>query len=367
MSETISDNPNSFKNRISKNILKLGSKFNEKNSIAANKYLKPDSPGRSRGSTLLRDVDYQTFVKNMNNKKKLNKSNISDKSEYEREKADKMVDKIISAIGGKKKDQFSFKLVGLDHEKSEQNLFNSINKISNNLKVVFSSPKESQQNCELVEKHVLDTIKSENENLRNNLDTLNSQIFEFKDLYHKLSGEKNFLDQVKDSYQKTTVEYSQKSKILKEEISKETVENDKLKQEYTKERLDKENIYRALVSYTNQIDKKLCEEFQQIYKSFNNQFFMTMHKLKDEKLIEELLAKIFLLEKEISIKNFEINNLNKLLPQDKKLDLPNINNRTLKKQNTISTDKQMTLNNKVGQKESNKKLVNVVKKNSKVK
>jgi hypothetical protein len=368
MSETIPDN--SFKNKIFKNILKLGAKHSDKNGGQANKNLKPDSPVRIKKSTI-RDDDYQSFIKNMN-RKTLNRSNISDKSEQERQKAAHKVDKIINAICGNKKQQFSNNSLGLDNDKSEQNLINSINKITNNLKIIFASPKETQQNCELVEKHYLDAIKSENENLRNNLDSLNSQIFEFKELYHKLSGEKNFLDQLKDSFRKNTIEYNQKSKTLKEEITKETSENDKLKQEYTRERLDKENIYRALVSYTNQVDKKLCEEFQHIYKSFNNQSFITMHKLKDEKLIEELLAKIYLLEKEVSMKNFEINNLNKLLPQNKKLDLPKINSK-LTRQSTLDSNKDQSKMNvtkgtfiKTQQKEDNKQ-VNVVKKFSKVK
>jgi hypothetical protein len=283
-----------------------------------------------RKGQMLRDNDYLTFLKyihkkaNVKDKDRDNKTtHISEKIDFnlDENKTPKFMDKIIRYVAQDPQRNTTSKSVsiGIDDIKNEENLFNKISKLEKNfVGLTLTSPREQNQNFELIEKNYLESLRQDNSNMQNQISSLESQISEFKQSLHKVEGEKNFLKQVKESQNKQSNDNTKKLKKLNEDIIEARKWTEKYRETYTKEKLEKDNLYRALINYTKQFDKNLSDELQEIYKIYNNQYFLAKLKPTDDGIVEDYLAKIQILEKEITKKNFELNNINKILPTDKR-------------------------------------------------
>jgi hypothetical protein len=307
----------------------------------------PQSPVDKRKGQMLRDNDYLTFLKyihkkaNAKDKDRDNKTtHISEKIDFnlDENKTPKFMDKIIRYVAQDPQRNTTSKSVsiGIDDIKNEENLFNKISKLEKNfVGLTLTSPREQNQNYELIEKNYLESLRQDNTNMQQQISSLESQISEFKQSLHKVEGEKNFLKQVKESQNKQSNDNTKKLKKLNEDIIEARKWTEKYRETYTKEKLEKDNLYRALINYTKQFDKNLSDELQEIYKIYNNQYFLAKLKPTDDGIVEDYLAKIQILEKEITKKNFELNNINKILPTDKrKIDLnsnvlPDLNSRKM--------------------------------------
>jgi hypothetical protein len=333
----VNANPANKQNRLSKAVLNFGTQIMD--SVASkvlNSLPKPSPTYREtvekRKGQMLRDDDYLEFLKFIHKKSKAkdkdNKTNhINEKIEFNLEdKTPKFMDKIIRYVAqDPQRNQYSKSsiTIGIDDIKNEENLLNKISKLEKNfVGLSLTSPREQNQNYELIERHYLESLRQDNYNLQQQVNSLESQISEFKLSLHKVEGEKNFVKQVKESQNKQSNDNTKKLNKLNDDIIEAKKWTEKYRDTYTREKLEKDNLYRALINYTNQFDQNLSDELQEIYKIYNNQFFLAKLKPTDEGIVEDYLAKIQILEQEITKKNFELNNINKVLPADKrKIDL----------------------------------------------
>lgn len=316
--------------------IKKINKADQNNSVTSN-----DNLSLFKNSVTNRDKK----VTSLENKTKI--SNISEKTDFnlkddfEISRTNKILDKIITSVGNYRSSK-TLDLdskIGLDHIKNELILLKKLETIDKNLSTLtLTSPREENEKYELVEKNSLDTMRKENDDISKQIKNLMEQLKELKINFHKVSGETNFLKAVNESQDKLKSETTKKVLKLNNEIEEANKNNQKLKNILTAEKIEKDSMYRALIGYTKQFDYKLAGELENIYKIYNNQYFLATHKPLGEEGIEELLAKISQLEMQIISVNSEISSVNKLLLTDQNKrrnssmkSLNNINNRNIRK------------------------------------
>ena len=140
---------------------------------------------------------------------------------------------------------------------------------------------------------------------------------DLKFTFRRTAGEALFLKDMNESQDKLTSENNKKIKILNDDIAESEKIDKQLKGILTKEKLEKDNLYRALMTYTKQFDSNLANDLDELYKSLNNQYFLSSYRPVDGKIVEDLFGKINYLNNEIQKKDAELSSINKLLPDKK--------------------------------------------------
>jgi hypothetical protein len=247
------------------------------------------------------------------------KNDFNSKNMVEINKTNNFIDKLISSVADNEKKQkrrkSSFPLNnGIDETKNEENLVKKLAKFEEKLNhFTFCSPNEKGENFVLVDKKFSDNLKTENETLNTKMTTLKYQLLEAKETYNKVAAEVTFLKQLNESQQKLKTENTKRSKILEKEIDDTKLINEQLKNVLTWRKLEKDDLERAISNYTKLIDPKFMEDMTDLYKRYNNQYFMATYKPTDEKEVQKLLGQITFLEKQIALKNNEISGLDRFL------------------------------------------------------
>jgi hypothetical protein len=254
-----------------------------------------------------------------------NEKNTSKISENEEIKNNKLLDRLFNKIGSDVKKLRKFgRNVYIENEKNE---FNICRKIDYYIKNVdnenFASAENNSNAYELVEKHDLDILVSENNNLNSNINDINSKIDEINKIKFKLNSEENFLKHAVDSNKKSQVAYKPKSVSLTEEIKKAKITGRNLNKLLSNEKIQNDNMLQAVKSVLKQINNEIFLDFEETLKKYDNEYFVDKQKnMKDHKIIEELLGKIDQLEKEkfakeIEIKNFKLHKHDNPIPPKK--------------------------------------------------
>ena len=225
------------------------------------------------------------------------------------------LDKIVEKSSGISK-ELTESIENQDYEKKLLNLLKDTEKIVtlNHIR----SPKEEGGKYEYVEKSLLNKLKKDNDDLKKRTTSLIEQLAELNKAFKKVEGEYNFTRQLYNSQKKQKEENESKIENLSQNINHFKAVNENLKQDFTNFKLDKDIIYRTLLSFVNKIDEKYSNDMKELISSYNNQYFLTKLKAKDEAKVEVFLGQICSLDKKISKINFEISCLKKLLVDDKK-------------------------------------------------
>ncbi len=248
------------------------------------------------------------------------KSEINLKKEYiEINRTNNLLDKIITEVGNNPKmlKKGVENVIGLD-SKNDIKLFNSMKNIEKNLlSTQLSSALEDATDQELVEVNFFKQLKKENEEFSIQHSALQEENKQLKVTLRKSAGEALFTKDMSENQDKEKSDKIKKIKKLDEDI----IENEKLlkdlKESLTGEKLEKDSLYRALMSFTKTYDVNLAMELDEIYKQLNNQYFFATYRPPDEKLVEDLFGKISHMERKIKKKDFELGQLNKVLPDKK--------------------------------------------------
>jgi len=247
------------------------------------------------------------------------KNDFNSKNMVEINKTNNFIDKLISSVAENEKKQKRRKSIfpldkGIDEIKNEENLLKKLASVEEKLShLTFCSPNEKGENFVLVDKKFSDNLKTENETLNTKMTTLKYQLLETKENYNLVAAEVTFLKQLNESQQKLKMENTKRSKILEKEIDDTKMINEQLKNVLTWKKLEKDDLERAISNYTKLHDPKLIEDMTDLYKLYNNQYFMATYKPTDEKEIQKLLGQITFLENQIALKNNEISGLDRFL------------------------------------------------------
>jgi len=227
------------------------------------------------------------------------------------QKLDKIIEKSVGASKVLKET--------IENQDYETKLLSLLKEAESNIDMnQITSPKEEGGKYEYVEKSVLDKLKKDNEDMKKKTNILVEQHAELGKAFKVVEGEYNFLRQLYHSQKKQKEENDNNIDNVTGNIEYFEKLNDVLKNDLTSIKLEKDNIYRTLTSFIGKIDEKYAEEMQSLISSYNNQYFMTKHKAKDEGKVEEYLGKVCSLDKKLCKINYEISCLKKLLVEDKK-------------------------------------------------
>jgi hypothetical protein len=245
-------------------------------------------------------------------------SNTSDKEinkeELERTRQQLLLDKIIQHTEIKRK------TVGIESKDNEKKLITGLTKLFETMKGrSLMSLKEEDDRYELVDKTYYETLTKENQELAKAVKTLEDDIVELKTSLKKTGGELNIVKHISDHQAKLKTENVKRLKSLDIDLNCARTLSESLKKNYSKEMMDKDNLLKAIVTLLERsTNDKNVEEFKRIYNVFNNEFFLANFKPIEEQNVENLLGRIHNLKKQIENKDFELNNLNKLLTGDTK-------------------------------------------------
>jgi hypothetical protein len=281
--------------------------------------------------TNLQNMSHQSYKETENSqpklggKKQLERTKISQISEktnfnlneFEDNRTNNLIDKIIDVR--KKANHHLGDKFGIENNQAEQNILKKIDKIYKKLsEFTIASSHEENLNFELVEKTFIDSLRKENDNFIIQNKNLNDKIAETKYNCRVVESEIEMLKQINEADIICKQDKITRLKLLESSVLETEEFNKKLQKVYKKEKMEKENKYLAIINLLQLKDKKLMEEFDEMYKSYNNQFFLATLKPKDEDLVEELLALIESKEKEIFSLQNNLINLDKLLVNEKK-------------------------------------------------
>jgi len=233
-------------------------------------------------------------------------------------KTSKYLDKIFNSIGSDVKKLRRYgKNVFVENEKNE---FNICKKIDSYIKNVdnenFESTEQNSNDFELVEKHVLAKLISENCELESNLKNLEEKICEIKKFEFKTTAEENFLKHAVDQSKKMQASLKPQSLDVSNETKKAKLVNKNLKTVLTSEKIQNDNMLQAIRNLLKEIGDDVLFDFDEMLKKIDNEYFVDKAENgKEYRIIEDLLGKLELLEKEKFAKEVEIKNLKNSKPE----------------------------------------------------
>lgn len=254
------------------------------------------------------------------------KTNFNFKYEFMDNRTNNLTDKIIEV---RKKESKSNNPLGISPKNEEEVLLSKLDKINEKF-TGFSivSLKEQNIDYEKVEKSYLDNLRKENDQMTSANKSLIDQMNEMKYNCRLMESEIEMLKQIKEAENKSQQDKKIKLKSFESAIYEAEELNKRLQKIYKKEKMEKDNKYLALINILNSKDSKLVDRFEEINKSYNNQYFLSIYKPRDEEIVEELLSKIETKEKEIYGLNTRLAYINKILV--KQPTLPIIKSNTFK-------------------------------------
>lgn len=246
-----------------------------------------------------------------------NDKNNSKTAENEEAKNNKILDRLFNAIGSDVKKLRKYgRNVYIENEKNELNICRKIDYFIKNVDNENFASKENNSNAyELVEKHVLEKLITENNNLNSNIKDLEQKIEEVKKFDFKVKSEENFLKHAVDTNKKSQKIYKPKTANITEEMKKTKILNKNLKTVLSNEKIQNDNMLQAIKTLLKDINDEIYLDFEDTLKKYDNEYFVDKVKnMKDYKIIDDLLGKVEELEKDKFAKEIQIKNLKSSRP-----------------------------------------------------
>ena len=182
----------------------------------------------------------------------------------------------------------------------------------------FSSPREEGEQCQLIEKNIIDKCREEKDKYIKTVNKLNKEVEEISFKLSKVKGENNFVLQAIAFQDNVKLDNAKQLEHMETLLKECTLQNQMYKNELSTQKILKDNLMNALIFYISKYDSVLCEELKYLVNIYNNQYFKASSKCADEKYIESLFAQIKDYERKIIAKNKEIKDLEKrVVIQDK--------------------------------------------------
>lgn len=252
----------------------------------------------------------------------------------EKENAEKksniIIDKICTSFGS---DVVLLRKFGrniyLENEKNEYNINKVIDSYTRNIENDnFAASEISSLNYELVEKSILDKLKKENNELFNEINSLEEKINEIKKFNFKIVSEENFLRHSIKEIDKKSNQLKPKSNNINEELQNKKFLGNQLKTVLSNEKIKMNNLNQVIKTLLREINPEICDEFDELVKRYGNSEFVDKKKyLNDNNTVEELLGKINKLEKE----KFEKETTYKIIMKNKNENVFNANKNKIDK------------------------------------
>jgi hypothetical protein len=241
--------------------------------------------------------------------------------EDEKTRVRTLLDKIVKGYNSTNND----KQYGIDDENIEKVLNNKLELTRKKyLGRNLNDLEEDNVDYELVEKSYYDNMLKENEEMNKLTKKLSTEIADLKSSLYKTQGQCYLYKHLSDTQEKLKSDNIKKNKELENEIQIARAISKSLKSKYSKDNIDLDNLLKAVINVTEKYTKKengkniVLEEFKRIYNVLNNEYFLSNYKSPYENNIENLIGQIHSLRKQIEAKDFEYNNLIKIVNIQKK-------------------------------------------------
>lgn len=225
----------------------------------------------------------------------INKSPIlSEKSEFEND----------SWVGSEKG---SFKEM-IENASVDQKVLNLIGDTIElfNERSLNSVTKDEKERYELIEKSQLEKLKRDNEEYKTEKHIRTEEFNELIKQLNKYKGDLNVLTQSYNVQQNHKSDYLNKIYHLEDSLKELILGNNKLEEMINKERVEKDNIFRALVTFTRKNNYKLPNPLKEIYQNFNNDYYANALNVNKSHKIEILKSRIENLKAVLDEKKSEI-------------------------------------------------------------
>lgn len=225
----------------------------------------------------------------------------NEKEKNAEKKNNSIIDKLFFSFGSDVEKLRKYgKNVSIENEQNEYNINKIIDKFIRNIENDnFAASELSSLNYELVEKSLLDKLKSENEELAYEINSLEEKINDINKFNFKIVSEENFLRHSIKDIEKKSKDLFPKTNNINEELQNKKILSKQLKNVLSNEKIKINNLNTVIRTLLKQIDNEICDEFDELVIKYGNSDFIDRKKyISDNNTIEELLGKIHKLEKE---------------------------------------------------------------------
>ena len=184
---------------------------------------------------------------------------------------------------------------------------------------IFSSPREEDEQCQLVEKSVVDKCRQEKEKYSKTVNKLTNAVEDLKAKLAKAKGENNFVKQAAEYQNRLKSDNAKQIEHMETMLEECRLQNKLYREELTKTKIQKDSLMNALTIYISKYDVAMAEELKNLVNIYNNQYYKTTNMGTDERYIDDLFSKIKVFERKLVSKNKEIKELERylVLPGDK--------------------------------------------------
>ena len=184
---------------------------------------------------------------------------------------------------------------------------------------IFSSPREEGEQCQLVEKSIVDKCRQEKEKYIKAVNKLTNEVEDLKSKLSKAKGENNFVKQAAEYQNRLKSDNAKQIEHMQTMLEECKLQNKLYREELTKSKIQKDSLMNALTTYISKYDIAMAEELKNLVNIYNNQYYKVINMGTDERYIDDLFSKIKVYERKIVSKNKEIKELEQylVLPGDK--------------------------------------------------
>ena len=184
---------------------------------------------------------------------------------------------------------------------------------------IFSSPREEGEQCQLVEKSIVDKCRQEKEKYIKAVNKLTNEVEDLKNKLSKAKGENNFVKQAAEYQNRLKSDNAKQIEHMQTMLEECKLQNKLYREELTKSKIQKDSLMNALTTYISKYDIAMAEELKNLVNIYNNQYYKVSNMGTDERYIDDLFSKIKVYERKIVSKNKEIKELEQylVLPGDK--------------------------------------------------
>ena len=184
---------------------------------------------------------------------------------------------------------------------------------------IFSSPREEGEQCQLVEKSIVDKCRQEKEKYIKAVNKLTNEVEDLKSKLSKAKGENNFVKQAAEYQNRLKSDNAKQIEHMQTMLEECKLQNKLYREELTKSKIQKDSLMNALTTYISKYDIAMAEELKNLVNIYNNQYYKVSNMGTDERYIDDLFSKIKVYERKIVSKNKEIKELEQylVLPGDK--------------------------------------------------
>lgn len=177
--------------------------------------------------------------------------------------------------------------------------------------------KEEAERYELIEKEIYEKLKIDNEEFKNDIGRITGEQNELIKNYQSTFGQLSYLTQSYNHQEKMKSEHLNSIYKLKDELKVIQIQNHKVNEMIKKEKIEKDNIFKALFSFTKKYNAKLPKDLKEIFGKFSNDYSKRNNDvtLQEQKKIEILNQKNEKLVKELISKNKECDRLKDIVKQ----------------------------------------------------